>query len=542
MKFEVDLGKKYLFGLIVVMIIFLGVLGVYAYDNAIPNPGHGGDQVWVTTPDGNEMTLQDAIDMGAFTPITPSVGGDGLPAGSTIDLGVMGAGGGSVCALVKLNTTGTGIKCSGANTYGQLGVGDVSRRLNFKALNLNVSNAVQISTYGDFNFALLSDGAALGWGYNGYGQLGTGGTANALIPHPVLGSTGQPLTGIIKFAEGRPSSGYQFVCLILNNGHVKCSGYNGYGQLGNGKTTSSKNFSDDVVGIANARDVKIGGHASGGFACALLPDSVKCWGYNGYGQLGNGKTVSNSTTVSVLNLPGNWNTNLQIWNTSVTDVELANDDYGSAYAITAQGDLYAWGYNGYGQLGTGNTTSTSTPNKPLILGSANGRPVKALRTIGAGATDTVCAITGVGTNSADGDVYCWGYNGGGSAGQGTTASPIKTPTKVATLSSVADIEGFGWGNYNTFCALTTNGKVWCWGYNGYGQTGIGSTTTPQTTPVNIQFGNVVTNITMSGYGNIGFGCATLADNNVKCWGYNANGGLGTGDTLNVLYPTQPQAP
>ena len=186
------------------------------------------------------------------------------------------AGEGHSCAL----TAGGGVKCWGWNAYGQLGDGTTTDRL-LPTDVLGLASGVRaISAGGDHTCALTTSGAVKCWGYNGAGELGDGTTSDSSTPKEVSGLS----TGVVAI-----SGGYLHTCALMITGGVKCWGNNPYGTLGDGTTANSPN-PVDVSGLTKGvAEISAGATHT----CALLSSGrVKCWGSNAHGELGDGTAVT----------------------------------------------------------------------------------------------------------------------------------------------------------------------------------------------------------------------------------------------------------
>ncbi|PKN23654.1 MAG: hypothetical protein CVU65_13865 [Deltaproteobacteria bacterium HGW-Deltaproteobacteria-22] len=192
-------------------------------------------------------------------------------------------------------------------------------------------------------------------------------------------------------------------------------------------------------------------------------------------------------------------------------------------AVKSDGSAWCWGRNYNGQLGDGTTTDRSVPTP--VSGLSTG-----VTAISAGMYHT-CVI------KTDGSVWCWGNNGMGQLGDGTTTARL-VPTAVPALSANVDL--ISAGSFHT-CAITFDGnwsRVWCWGSNISGQLGDG-TTTQRNAPVASLSAEFITGIS-AGYnhtcaieGSAFFGWSFL-----HCWGSNDDGELGDGTNTNRTTPTQ----
>jgi alpha-tubulin suppressor-like RCC1 family protein len=325
------------------------------------------------------------------------------------------------------------------------------------------------------------------WGSNYFGELGDGTTTHRRTPVDVVGLTSD-VTAI--------SAGTGHTCALTAAGGVKCWGLNFDGELGDG-TTTGRLTPVDVVGLTSGATAITAGSDQ---SCAVTAaGGAKCWGRNGFGQLGDGTTTDRSTPVDVVGL------------TSGVAAIIAAQEY--TCTVTAGGGAKCWGNNAGGQLGDGTKIDRHAPVD--VRGLTSG--VVAITAV----VSHSCALTGVG------DVKCWGNNAGGQLGDGTTTSR-RTPVDVVGLGS--GVTTIAAGAFHT-CALTAGGGAKCWGSNGNGQLGDG-TTTQRLTPVTVlNFGSASSLIAAG----TDFTCGISAGG-AKCWGRNKWSGLGNGTNISSLTP------
>jgi alpha-tubulin suppressor-like RCC1 family protein len=390
-------------------------------------------------------------------------------------------------------TSGGGAKCWGAGTSGQLGNGFPGTDSSTPVGVSGLSTGVGALSAGEsHSCALTTDGGIQCWGYNGFGQLGDGTTTNAFSPIGVVGLSSSSILSI--------SAGGGHTCAVTSTGSVKCWGLNTSGQLGDSTTKTSatpiqvSNLPSGIVAVA----------AGGQHTCAITPSGgVSCWGLNGSGQLGNETTKNSSIPVQVSGL-------------SSGVVEIAAGDLHTC-AVTAGGDVLCWGRNSSGQLGNGTTKNSSVPVQ--VSGLSTG-----VVEIVAGGAHT-CAVT------AEGGVLCWGAGSFGQLGNGAVKRS-STPVTVTGLGS--GVAAVSTGGFHT-CALTAGGDVLCWGRNTSGQLGNG-TTKNSSVPVGVSgLGPGMATIAAGGYHT----CARSPTGTVLCWGLNSSGQLGNGTTTNSPTPVGP---
>jgi len=396
-----------------------------------------------------------------------------------------------MCVLMGDKT----IQCWGYNDHGELGTGyyNYDRYMPAVVPLPGPAKATVSSTFSQY--ALLENGQVYAWGYNAYGQLGVGDTYYRYTPARVGN-----LMNITKLVTSGGYDAPESACALDSLGRIWCWGYNGYGQLGNGNI-DGKDSPVQVSGITNAIDIEMSGgqYAS---ACAILSDhTLKCWGRNNNGQLGLSNTADISTPTAV-----------SLFTDVASVTSIGRGDYTYRCAIRTNGDLYCWGYNGYGQLGVGDSSPHPSPAKVDI---ANVTSV----VMGEGYYGSTYVIL------ANGSVRVWGYNGYGQLGVGDAIDKNRPVSLDLTQVNVTKIAFGGTGSYGTACAIMANKSLYCWGYNGYGQVGIGDIT-DRHSPVRVLGLSGVTNIGSYAYDNTYHFCAITDAGKLSCWGYNGNGELG----------------
>jgi alpha-tubulin suppressor-like RCC1 family protein len=410
------------------------------------------------------------------------------------------------CAITRYGA----VKCWGSNSEGQLGlgistsvnVGDASGELTAASASVQLGTgryARALALGNAHTCALLDNGAVKCWGANVYGQLGQG-TAAAYIgdqasqlgdnlPAVNLG-TGLTATAI--------TAGYSHSCALLNNGAVKCWGLNTTGQLGLGDTnargTSASDMGDNLPAVSLGTGLTaLSISASPGHTCAVLSNqTLKCWGYNLWGQLGQ--------TNAALNRGSN------------------AGQMGDALPAIS--------------LGTGRTVTGADAGGGFTCAVLDDATVKCF-----GRNDTSGDL---GTVWCENDFDQLGSCSNGQyptslSGYGAVSGEMGDALPTVSLASALKVSAVAAGNTHA-CALLTDGSVKCWGMNDSGQLGQGDVNNRGWDPA--VMGNALLPIAL-GAGrhavSIKAGndhtCAVLDDQTIRCWGANEHGELGLGDTL-----------
>ena len=442
-------------------------------------------------------------------------------------------------------------RCWGYNGNGELGrdnttwmgtgAGEMAM-IAAQPINLGGHTATDISAGADHTCVILDNGKMRCWGYNAYGQVGAGDTAN----HGTAAGQMAALSDI-SFGVGKTvvkiSSGLYHSCAILNDATLRCWGYNAYGQLGYGDTANrgvapGQMAALSAVPLGTGKTV-VDVAAMGYHTCAILNDNtMKCWGYNNYGQLGLGHTRTVGTGVGDMgdSLPA-----VDLGPSTIPKKIAKSSAGGYNTCIVAERDgqnqVFCFGQNLYGDSGAGLAAigvrnSDLGSNLPAVdLGMPAGQ-VKGLKSLYQG----YCAVF------QDDSLKCWGYNeatyrllgsnspktyvGDLSSDMGTGLGFVNAGFGVKVL----DMAGGDLSPHT--CAILDDQSMRCIGYNAYG--GLGQDTTanytyfPTTAPINLGVGRHATQMAVATY----YTCALLDDGSIKCWGYNPYGNLGYGDTTN----------
>ncbi|MCX7710659.1 MAG: hypothetical protein N2484_12530 [Clostridia bacterium] len=351
----------------------------------------------------------------------------------------------------------------GSNSAGQLGNSSNIPNSNVPVQVVNtglMSNITAIASGGDHNLVIKSDGTVWAWGRNDRGQLGNGSNTESNVPIQV--NNMNLLNGVTAVSGGLFHS-----LAVRSDGTVWSWGFNQYGQLGNGLSGPGTN-SNLPVQVNNTNLMSSITAVSGGRFHSLARRSdgtIWAWGQQ---PLGDGTNIDSSVPVQV----------------SINNVTAISAGNRFSLAIRTDGTVWSWGINSNGQLGDG----TNNPGAAAPVPVVNTNLMSSVIAIAAGSLHGLAL-------RADGTVWAWGDNsegqlGNGLSGPGTNSNVPVQVDNTDLMNSVIAIAAKG----SHSLALKADGTVWSWGSNNNGQLGNGSAIPFSSIPVQVDNTNLMSRI------------------------------------------------
>jgi alpha-tubulin suppressor-like RCC1 family protein len=334
--------------------------------------------------------------------------------------------------------------CWGSDVFGQIGDGSTTSPKSMVQVASLGSSVAQVAAGANHTCARKTDGTLWCWGSNGSGQLGDGTTTQRTTPVQVT-SLGTSVASV--------AAGAAHTCARKTDGTLWCWGLNSLGQIGdNGTTQRLLPVQVTTLGTAVA-EASLGYYHS----CARKTDgTLWCWGYNAYGQLGDGTAIQRKAPVQVTALGA-----------VVAQVSVGN---WHSCARRTDGTLYCWGFNYGGQVGDGTLTQRNSPTALSTFGAS-------VAQVGAGG-DHTCAV------KTDGTTWCWGANGAYQIGDGTNVQrPLPVQVTLLGTGGVAVATGG-----SASCARKSDSTLWCWGDDSAGMIGFGYPLPFVAVPARLSFG------------------------------------------------------
>ncbi|HYB22582.1 MAG TPA: hypothetical protein VED41_02215 [Solirubrobacteraceae bacterium] len=379
---------------------------------------------------------------------------------------IVGAAGATTSVLAggtgKGGEAGSPLQAWGDNTYGEIGHGPrteesdpVRSPVSVEGISCAVTAAVSFHD----SYAVLGDGHVDAWGADGsQGGLGDGDPGFQEYSYKPVEVPG--ISNAVQIAAEIPD-----VYVLLSDGTVDAWGNSADGAFGLGASGPS---SDDlpVTGIGHLSGVSQIATGGGAELALLSNGEVRSWGFNDDGQLGNDTEDTEVEPVAV----GNEKDTAHL-----EHVKAVAEGVGYSLALMADGEVMAWGGSSTSGLGAGSLKTESELPVPVENVEGKGKPLQHVTAIAAGSSTAYALLEG-------GAMVAWGYNALGQLGNGKAeVVTAYHPVAVESLKEVVEIAATEGDGY----ARLANGTVWAWGNNTQGEVGNGSTTTPIPTPTQV---------------------------------------------------------
>jgi len=400
----------------------------------------------------------------------------------------------------------------GDNRFGQQGDGSNSLRLVPTQIT-TISDVAQIAAASYTVYALKSDGTLWAWGLNLQGNLGNG-TTSSVNPNPTPVQV-QGLSGTIKQIAAGVGTAIVLTQTDPQDPTTTTAwlwGNNNSGQIGDGTTTIRSLPVQLMVSGNPLTDIKTIISGSNTFAALTNDRKLYTWGDNRYGQTGN-QSLSVGSGSSFTNTPY-----LAMENV----VKAFMGSYSrQIYTIKADGNLWMWGDDSFGQLGIANTNANAVQKSPLKMGA-----IKDIASVVGSAQGTAILKT-------DGSIITAGYNLNGQLGNGSASFATYNPYHMLSVPPAAAISvslaNTGYAGKNSYLLLADDGTVWAWGSNYQCEMGMSDKSGTKllfNSPVQVaptKLKNIVA-ISRGGFHSL----ALADDGTVWAWGKNSSGQLGNG--------------
>ncbi|WP_232342915.1 InlB B-repeat-containing protein [Bifidobacterium choladohabitans] len=359
----------------------------------------------------------------------------------------------------------------GNNQYGQLAQKPADASMQKTPVRIPLPDGAdsgftytQVAAGDSHVLAIGSDGIVYSWGRNDHGQLGDGTATDRYKPQPVKDTSGQPFKAV------QVSAGVADSAAIDDKGHVYT-----WGSESNDQNTYSpaKLVPTQAASINGSEQTLIATQVSVKWAFVMALDNdgtIYTWGYDSFSRSGNSADYAPNPTP----LP----------NQSFEATQISAGGW-HALAVDTDSNTWAWGYNQYGQLGNGTTSGTSPQATPVrVQNPAGGDQGFKAKSISAGVFHAIAIDN-------DGRTWAWGRNGYGQLGINSTSNasaptPVRNPSKPGDASQKFPANIIGAGDSHSL-AVESDGNLWTWGDNQYGQLGNNQTAAKSTIPVAVAF-------------------------------------------------------